>query len=107
MRAEMFRETGSVTVRVVMFKDGEDWVAHCLDMDLVATGNSLPGVKKEIEKLMISQIGFALKNDNLPAIFRPAPPEIFAMLAKSKRCERELLPEGIASYRTVDFCYAT
>ncbi len=77
---------------LVYFQDGE-YVAHCLQMDIVATAASQDQVVEDMIDLVRAQIDFAIKNDNLENIFRPAPPEVWELLMRAHiggdpKCER-------------------
>lgn len=60
----------------ILIKEEEDmWVAHCLELDIVATADSLEAVEKDIKDLVITQVDYAFSNDNLENLYHPAPPE--------------------------------
>lgn len=58
-------------------REGEAYIAHCLEMGLVATCDDLNELPAVMSKLIHRQIQFALKNNNPADIFHPAPPEVW------------------------------
>ncbi len=58
-------------------KDGDIFIGHCLELDIVATGNSIEAVKKDLADLILAQVDYAFSNDNLENLYRPAPPEVW------------------------------
>jgi hypothetical protein len=56
---------------------GGSWIAHCLELDIVATANSLPELKKDILDLIATQVDYAFTSNNLDNLYHPAPPEVW------------------------------
>jgi len=54
-------------IRVLIYQEDGGFVAHALEMDLVAYGDSEEEAKAELERLILAQISFALhkKEDHL------------------------------------------
>ncbi len=86
MIKSLFRKYPSVKLNVLIYHEEGEWVAHCLQMDLVATANSNREVEDNIIDLIKCQVIFAFQNDNLGFIFKPAPPEEWAKLQTAKIC---------------------
>lgn len=64
-------------VRVLVTRDEEQYVAHALEMDLVAYADTEKGAMEEVANMMQNQISFAIeKNQNHLTDFR-APQECF------------------------------
>ena len=62
----------------ILIKEEKDFVsAHCLELDIVATGKSIPEVEQEIISLICAQIDYAFANDNFEYLYHPAPPEVW------------------------------
>lgn len=78
-------EHNSLTVNVFIKKEGDLWVGHCLELDLVATGSTPAEVKKDMEDLIVAQVAYAFSNDNLDHLFRPAPAEVWEEFYKCKQ----------------------
>lgn len=44
------------TIRAVLFREGEWWVAQCLEFDLATQARTLKDLHYELEKLLIGQL---------------------------------------------------
>lgn len=53
------------------------WVGHCLELDIVATADSLKNLSQDIVELIIAQVDYAFSNKNLENLYKPAPPEVW------------------------------
>ena len=79
----------SLSVSILIKKEGNTFIAHCLELDIVAVSETLPKVQKEIISLVCTQIDYAFSNDNIDNLFHPAPSEVWAEFFKCKeRSER-------------------
>jgi hypothetical protein len=65
----------SMTFNIIAKKESGMWVAHCLELDIVATAGTMTDVKKEMDDLIVAQIDYAFTNNNLDNLYKPAPPE--------------------------------
>lgn len=77
---------------LVEMQDGE-YVAHCLQLDIVATGPTEEQAVSDVLDLVQAQIDFATANDNLESIMKPAPLDVWQRLLSSyvdpkPKCER-------------------
>lgn len=61
---------------LVKFEDGL-WVAHCLELDIVATGDSPEAAIDDIKSLILAQVSCALSNENMDYLYHPAPAEVW------------------------------
>ena len=73
---ENIKETSFSTNILIKEEDGV-FVAHCLELDIVAVGETLDQARKDIVDLVSAQIDYAFANDNIQNLFYPAPPEIW------------------------------
>lgn len=62
-RSEKFKITLHIVIKQ---KDGGPFVAHCLDFDLVTTGNTLNEVYVKMKKAFLSHIRYAVDKDLSP-----------------------------------------
>lgn len=69
-------------------KEDGDWVAHCLELDIVATGSTQAEAREIINSLIAAQVDYAFSTDNLAHLYHPAPAEVWAQLYKCKRQSR-------------------
>ncbi len=72
-----------IPLRAVAYRHGEWWIAHCLELDLVAEGHSPTEALRDLLDLSATQIKAAIKRGDLASIFRPAPPEIWATFSRA------------------------
>jgi hypothetical protein len=80
------RRHPSIKLNVLIYQEGNEWIAHCLQMDLVAASKSEREAEKDVIDLIKAQVIYAIENDNLGYIFRQAPAEEWAKLAMARRC---------------------
>jgi len=62
---------------VLLYPEEDYIVAHCLQLDIVATAPTKREVFGDMIDLIVAQIEYALEKDNMAHLFRPAPPEIW------------------------------
>ncbi|MFH1116041.1 MAG: hypothetical protein V1792_19175 [Pseudomonadota bacterium] len=80
----------SFEFRILVKKEDDLWVAHCLELDLVAAAPTEEQVESDIIDIIREQIIYCVSNDNMDHLFRRAPEEIWeeylscAMLMKPK-----------------------
>ncbi len=65
--------TAQMSFSAVIKKEGDDWVAHCLELDIVTTADSPDRVQSDLLDLIMAQLDYALANDNLDHFYKPAP----------------------------------
>jgi hypothetical protein len=63
---------------VLIKKTDGEYLAHCLELDLVTTAPTLEQVKEDVADVIASQVDYAFNNDNLDYLYHPAPPEVWA-----------------------------
>jgi hypothetical protein len=71
------KNVGSITLNIMIKKEGKEFIAHCLELDIVATAKTKKSVIDDMISLITAQIEYAFLNDNLAYLFRPAPSEIW------------------------------
>lgn len=82
----LFTKNPSIKLNVLVYKEEKEWIAHCLQMDLVAANDDRDTVQDDIIDLIKSHVIYALENDNIDHIFKPAPSEEWEKLAHSQKC---------------------
>ena len=90
----------SMTFNIIAKKENDMWIAHCLELDIVATSDSLADLRKDMDDLIIAQIDYAFSNNNLDNLYCPAPPEIwkeFYSCKNSQKTKIEITPESPTS----------
>ncbi len=74
----------SFDVNILIKQEDNLYIAHCLELDIVAASETLEQVQAEIIDLICVQIDYAFSNDNLDNLFHPAPPELWQELYQCK-----------------------
>ncbi len=72
-----------IDLRAVVYRHHKWWIAHCLELDLVAEGTTPDKAIRDLFEISITQVETAAKTGNLETIFRAAPPEFWAMFSLS------------------------
>lgn len=80
----MGREPFSVELRGVVYFEAGWWIAHCLELDIVAEGKTPTAALRDLMDLARVQVETAMDDGDLESIFRPAPPNIWSMFAKAE-----------------------
>jgi predicted RNase H-like HicB family nuclease len=68
-------------LRALIYRDDDCWVAHCLETDVVAEGETPTKAFENLQSLTEFQIETALEGGDLQSLFRSAPVEIHAAFA--------------------------
>ena len=103
-----------IMLDILIKKEQEHFLAHCLQFDLVTTADTLEEVREDILNLCRAHIEFSQVHDNLEYLFSPAPKEAWAeYLATSKKeecdVERTSLngPPWMRPFKAQEiYCYA-
>jgi hypothetical protein len=74
----------AMTFNILIREEDNLFVAHCLELDIVATAKTLDQVQKDIIDLIDTQVDYAFSNNNLENLFRSAPPEIWEIFFSCK-----------------------
>jgi hypothetical protein len=73
-----FRKVGAPMIfNLLVKKEDDTYVAHCLELDIVATSRDLEQVKSDMVDLIKAQVDYAFSNNNLAHLYHPAPPEVW------------------------------
>jgi hypothetical protein len=76
-----------INLSAIAYQEDGVWIAHCLELDIVAEGKSADDAIRSLVSLCDLQINTALEEGDLESVFRAAPPEYWRMFASGK--ERE------------------
>jgi len=99
--------SGSAVTFSILIKQTKEYgfVAHCLELDLVATADSLEAVKADILDVIIAQIQYAFANDNLEYFYHSAPPEVWREFyeCREQETERYQVPNSVEDEKIEKF----
>lgn len=80
----------SFTANVLVKEEDNMYIAHCLELDIVAVGSTLEETQREIVSLICAQIDYAFSNDNIENLYHPAPAEVWQeFLSCKEQIERK------------------
>jgi len=65
-----------IPLRVVFYKEDEQWVAHCLEFDLCGDGATKQAAAESLLEAIRLQVNYSLEHNNPKNLFSPAPSEI-------------------------------
>jgi hypothetical protein len=90
--ADIKTENNKASFNVNIFLKKEDgmYVAHCMELDIVAVANTADQAQEELISLVCAQIDYAFSNDNLDNLFHSAPVDVWEEFFQcKKRTERD------------------
>lgn len=79
-----FEQLG-IPLHGVVYRDGNHWVSHCLELDIVGQGRTPQSAFKNSLEMCMVQIEDALAVGDLQSIIRPAPAEYWALFYRAAR----------------------
>jgi hypothetical protein len=71
-------------LRAVVYPHGEWWIAHCLELDLVAESRDPQEAFDDLMDLTSSLIEEAIRGGDMNSIFHPAPAEIWGLFSRAQ-----------------------
>jgi predicted RNase H-like HicB family nuclease len=71
-------------IRIVLYQQDGDWIAHCLEFDLCGDGNTQKEALDNLDRAISIQIEESVVHDNAANLFSPADARIFQMFAEGK-----------------------
>jgi hypothetical protein len=77
-------EEKALAFKILVKEEQSMVIAHCLELDLVATADTEDQAVKDIFDLIRAQVEYAFNNDNLDHLLHAAPVEIWEEFYKSK-----------------------
>ena len=87
---------GSGKLTCLEYKDGKYCLAHCLEFDIVAQGETFEEARKNLAELIKEQFSFAFEKDiEEKTLFHPAPKEYWDILRslKTRLIRRNMLQD--------------
>lgn len=71
-------------MHAVFYKEKGNWIAHCLEFDLVGHGTTKEDALRLLTGAIVIQIQMTIKHNNPKNLFSPADGKYFAMYAAGK-----------------------
>ncbi|MBU2547753.1 MAG: hypothetical protein KKB20_05035 [Proteobacteria bacterium] len=89
------------------------WLAHCLELDIVATAATVEDVEKDMLDLICAQVAYAFNNDNLENLYHPAPADAWKEFFQCREQVERRVPleshfhgEAVPSWIIANSCHA-
>jgi predicted RNase H-like HicB family nuclease len=73
----------NVSLHGVVYRDGDFWVSHCLELDIVGQGKTSQEAFENGMEMCMVQLDDALAVGDLESVIRPAPPEYWALFYRA------------------------
>ena len=74
-----------IRLDIILYRKGEYWIGHCLQLDVLTSGSDLNEVFADAEKVCAAQVLFALNHDkNLENLFRPPHSDLLRMMSMAR-----------------------
>jgi hypothetical protein len=94
-----------INLRIVFYKEGDIWAAHCLEFDLLGCGKTKKEALKLLCQAIVTQIEATVKYKNIKNLFSPADGKFFAMFAAGKDVavgKLEIIPKDYVTIENLD-----
>lgn len=78
----MTTQTKQLSFRASVLREGGEWIAHCLDLDILSTGPTPEAAMDELAEAVGAQLWYAREHDNFEYLFKPAPAEAWQKLGE-------------------------
>ncbi len=104
-----------IRLNIIVNQEEKIFVAHCLEMDLVATNTTQIKATNDVIDLIKAQITYAVQNGNEDFLLKSAPFEVWERIRNAKKCSSRTIridtPKGKAAsglkpIREVELCIA-
>ncbi len=74
-------KTLRIPLRVVFYTEDGDWIAHCLEFDLLGNAATKQGAVESLAEAIRLQVDESIRHNNPHNLFSPADGEYFEMFA--------------------------
>ena len=76
-KVKTMKSDSSMLFNVLVKQDANIYIAHCMELDIVATADDVDKVTTDILDLIKIQVSYAFSNNNLDNLYRPAPADVW------------------------------
>jgi predicted RNase H-like HicB family nuclease len=73
-----------IPLRIVFYKEDGEWLAHCLEFDLIGAGESRASALASLGEAIAIQVEASVEHNNPANLFAPAESRILQMFAAGK-----------------------
>ena len=92
-------EKWSFVFSILLRKEEDLWIAHCLELDLVAAAPNREEAESDILSIIDEQVRYCITNNNMENLFRDAPKEVWD---EFRACRRKSKPRQMKFAPTLD-----
>ena len=71
------RKEEEFTFKILIKREADAWVAHCLELGLVAVAPTVKQTEADMFDIIAAHVRYAIENNNLEHMYHPAPPEVW------------------------------
>jgi hypothetical protein len=68
----------TLRLNILVTAEGEQFLAHCLELDMAEGGQTPEEAVDNLIETCVAHIRYAIEDDDLEHLFKPAPPEFWA-----------------------------
>ena len=79
------QDASQVNLGVLAYREGKDWVALALEMDLRGYGKTIDEAVRELSDLVAMQLSFARLKSQPELVWKPAEPQYWTLFTNAKR----------------------
>ncbi len=69
----------TIKLDVVFYREDNQFVAHCLQLDIVTSANTMEQARCDIEDLIKAHVEYTIENDNWDYFYHRAPDKYWAL----------------------------
>ena len=77
-------KTYRIPLQIVLYKEGDRHIAHCLQLDLIGDGETVNEAIKSLGQAILTQVEAVIKYGDVADLFSPADGKYFEMFASGK-----------------------
>lgn len=106
----------TLRLNILVTPESGEFLAHCLELDMAEGGKTPEEAVDNLIETCLAHIRYAIEDDDLEHLFKPAPPEFWTKFYAAKpeqvfRREAQISSDGVLTTLSVDMidaqvCYA-
>lgn len=77
----------TINLDIVIYREDGLWVAHCLQLDIVAASQTVEEAQSEIMELIKAHTEYTIEHDDWEHFYHPAPDKYWALIPKAPSVE--------------------
>ena len=91
-------ERPTLSLHAIVYPDTEtgEFLAHCLELDLMASGSSAEEASSDLVDVVTAQIQYAFDHDNLDYLIHPAPADAWQRFTTMLKSEFHMVTKRLS-----------